>query len=250
MNTRRLAITSGLSGASPTSDLLGNGLRRISERRITAESAFVLHNVSDTFGNVGSPEAPGFKTARVFGRPTVVRKVTLGPLQSLPIDPTGSGLSLFGQSIQPGDPSTHNILNFFRRQAPVPIRTSNQQHVFGCCRCSHVCLLKDSNHVQQSGRTRMRCFMSIERMRMREKDISFKTIGLFLPDGFPDSWEIPAGPTGFVFTGIPTTRFSGLMVGEAFLPISGSIPSPVPRLSLSVPAKCIGGTKSRALPDR
>ena len=47
----------------------------------------------------------------------------------------------------------------------------------------------------------MRCFMSIERMRMREKDISFKTIGLFLPDGFPDSWEIPAGPTGFVFTG-------------------------------------------------
>jgi hypothetical protein len=74
--------------------------------------------------------------------------------------------------------------------------------------------------------------MSIERMRMREKDISFKTIGLFLPDGFPDSWEIPAGPTGFVFTGIPTTRFSGLMVGEAFLPISGSIPSPVPGLFL------------------
>ena len=61
---------------------------------------------------------------------------------------------------------------------------------------------------------------------------------------------LPADPIGFVFTGIPTMRFSGLVVAEAFLPISGSIPSPVPRLSLSVPAKCIGGTKSRALPDR
>ena len=61
---------------------------------------------------------------------------------------------------------------------------------------------------------------------------------------------LPADPIGFVFTGIPTMRFSGLMVGEAFLPISGSITSPVPRLSLSVPAKCIGGTKSRASPDR
>src|ERR1700730_2342030 len=53
--------------------------RKISDRRFTAESAFVLHKVNTTFGNLGSPEAPGFKTARLLGRPTVVRKVTPKP---------------------------------------------------------------------------------------------------------------------------------------------------------------------------
>ena len=51
--------------------------RKISDRRFTAESAFVLHKVNTTFGNLGSPEALGFKTARLLGRPTVVRKVLM-----------------------------------------------------------------------------------------------------------------------------------------------------------------------------
>src|ERR1700722_16225049 len=53
--------------------------RRISDRRFTAESAFALHSISATFGNLGSPEAPGFKTVRVLGRATVLRNVIPKP---------------------------------------------------------------------------------------------------------------------------------------------------------------------------
>src|SRR5260370_26927545 len=53
--------------------------RKISDRRYSGESAFVLHNVNTTFGSLGSPEAPGFKTVRLLGRPTVVRNVTPKP---------------------------------------------------------------------------------------------------------------------------------------------------------------------------
>src|ERR1700730_6106673 len=39
---------------------------------------------------------------------------------------TGFGLSLLSQSIEPGNPSAHDILDFFRRQVLVPMHTAKQ----------------------------------------------------------------------------------------------------------------------------
>src|SRR5260370_29361901 len=93
--------------------------RGIWDRRFTAESAFVLHNVNTTFGNLGSPEAPGFKTVRLPGRPTVVRNVTPKPAPVAAQRPARLGLvnakrheipALSSASI-PAEPNTHGGSN-------------------------------------------------------------------------------------------------------------------------------------------
>ena len=64
----------------------------------------------------------------------------------------------------------------------------------------------------------MRCCMSIERMTMGAKDISFKIIGLFLPDGFPDSWEIYPILSSMVAPRNVAIHLSRITVRRAILP--------------------------------